>query len=364
MKVMRGRAALDRDAIVAAVDLPSLAEALLGVRQGSSGSPVWPCPAPGHDPTSPFPPDISIFTTRHGDQRWACQSCGADGSAIDLVMSSQRLGFRDALEFLARRTGDDRPDPEPSPADDGIPPQPVVRAGVDAWVDRSSKLLWGPLGSKVRDWLLMERGLPENVLRAHRVGATSITLPRHSLGTRRSVLGPRSSSLTAVLPVISKDRAIFAQLRLIDPPDGTSPYLNPPSRDGHHPRLGLYRPPRRVHPEILVTEGIIDALSANAAGYRAAAILAPGLADAATAVHLSRLSGPLVIALDPDDAGDLAADRLAKHLWAHGRRPALLAELGQDLNDSMIAARDWPRKLAAHVREAVVSGPPDRLPEL
>jgi hypothetical protein len=164
--------------------------------------------------------------------------------------------------------------------------------------------------------------------------------------------------------VISKGRAVFAQLRLVDPPDDTGPYVNPRSTGGRHPRLGLYRPPRRVHPEILVTEGIIDALSANAAGYRAAAILGPGLADAATAVHLSRLTGPLVLAFDPDDAGGLATDRLAKHLWARGRRPALLAELGQDLNDSMIAARDWPRKLAAHVREAVASGPPDRVPEL
>ena len=184
-----------------------------------------------------------------------------------------------------------------------------------------------------------------------------------SLGTRRSVEGRRSSSPAAVLPVVSKDRAIFAQLRLIDPPADTGPYLNPRGSDGRHPRVGLYRPPRRLHPEILVTEGIIDALSANAAGYRAAAILAPGLADVETAVHLSRLSGPLVIALDPDGPGHLAADRLAQFLWARGRRPALLAELGNDLNESMLAARDWPRKLVSHVREAVVSGPPDRVPE-
>jgi hypothetical protein len=71
-----------------------------------------------------------------------------------------------------------------------------------------------------------------------------------------------------------------------------------------------------------------------------------------------------VLALDPDRAGDLATDCLAKHLWARGRRPALLAELGQDLNGAMTRARDWHRTLTAHVRAAVAAGPPDRLPEL
>jgi DNA primase len=355
---------LDRDAIVAAADLPALADAVLGPRAGSASSPVWPCPGTGHDPTSPFPPEISVLRTRRGDQRWACQNCGADGTAIDLVMASQRLGFRDALEFLARRTTEGPHGRGPAPNEDLSPIGIEGRTGSDAWVAHASQHLWEALGHPVRHWLIVDRGLPEDVLRQHRVGATTITPPAQSLSTRRAVAGRRSSSPAAVLPVVAKGRAVFAQLRLIDPPAGAAPYLNAPVTEGQHPRLGLYRPPRRVHPEIVVTEGIIDALSANAAGYRAAAILAPGLADAATAVHLARLQGPLVLALDPDDAGGLATDRLASQLWARGRRPALLAELGQDLNDTMRAAGDWPRKLTAHVRAALASGPPDRLPEL
>jgi hypothetical protein len=166
-----------------------------------------------------------------------------------------------------------------------------------------------------------------------------------------------------VLPVLAKDQAIYAQLRLIDPQPGQPAYLNPSaSSTTRHPRLGLYRPAQRRHPEILVTNGIIDALSANAAGYRAAAVLSPGLADAEVAAHLSRLHGPLVLALDSTGPGDEAADRLMLHLEARGRRPTMLPALNGDLNDSLVAARDWPRKLAAHVRHVVATSPPDLLP--
>jgi hypothetical protein len=351
---------LDRDAIVAGVDLPQLADTLLGPRRGAASSPAWTCPMPDHDAAAPTPPHIATFTTRRGEQRWQCANCGADGTAIDLVMRAQGLGLRDALEFLARRSqtalllpsdaGDDRT-------------RLGARTGLDAWVRHASGLLWKPYGETTRHWLTHGRRLPEEVLRFHRIGASSITALR-DLPTRRSTNGHRSSAPAAVLPVVVRGRAVHAQLRLIQPQPDQAPYVNPRSSAEGRPRLALYRPPQRRHPEIIVTEGIIDALSANAAGYRAAAILAPGLADAEVAVHLARLNGPLVLALDPDEAGGLASDRLACHLWTTGRRPALLAELKHDLNGSLVAANDWPRKLASHVRQAVMSGPPDRLSTL
>jgi hypothetical protein len=136
----------------------------------------------------------------------------------------------------------------------------------------------------------------------------------------------------------------------------------PPSPRTRHPRLGLYRPARRQHPEILVTNGVIDALSANAAGYPAAAVLSPGLADAEVAVHLSRLDGPLVLVLGPDGPANEATGRLAHFLTARGRRPALLSTLDGDVNESLVASNNWPRKLAAHVRQASPGGPPDIAP--
>jgi DNA primase len=105
---------------------------------------------------------------------------------------------------------------------------------------------------------------------------------------------------------------------------------------------------------------VIDALSANAAGYRGVAVLGPARADAETASRLARLDGRLVLALDADPAGNDATARLARHLTAIGRRPTVLRLADGDLNDALVAASNWPRKLAAHVDRATAaaqSGP-------
>lgn len=364
---MAGRESLDRDAVVAGVDLASLADALLGRRRGSSASPSWLCPVDAHDQGSAAPAELTIFTTRRGDQRWSCQNCGTDGSAIDLVMHARRLGFRASLEFLAQQQGAQQPYCEvrdPAHRSRRATTSTLRRTGLDGWVDRASGLLWEPFGDRIRSWLTSDRGLPADILKLHRIGATTITQASNSASA--GPLSVRSaSSPAAVLPVVAKGRVIFTQLRLIDASAGDGRYIHPRSGTTHdNPRIGLFRPGERRHDEIIVTEGIIDALSANVAGYRAAALLSPGLADAATAVHLSRLAGPLVLAFDPDESGTAAADRLSTFLWARGRRPSLLAELGHDLNDSLVRAGDFPRMLAAHVRQAVAAGPPDHVPGL
>src|SRR3954470_13795052 len=98
----------DRDAIVASVDLPGLADELLGGRRGTDRSPMWPCPNPQHAQTGRTPP-VSIFTSRRGEQRWRCHGCGTGGTAIDLVMACCRIDARHAMDQLARRVGiDDR----------------------------------------------------------------------------------------------------------------------------------------------------------------------------------------------------------------------------------------------------------------
>jgi hypothetical protein len=355
----------DRDAILAAVDLRSLADDLLGPRAGRSESPTWRCP----DAESPWHAEastkVTTFLTRRGEQRWHCHGCGTGGTAIDLVMRRRGGGVRQALEFLAART-------EPAGRTNSPPGRTRTpnlvhepsRMDLDSWAAHAHDLLWQSYGDPVRIWLTNARGIPDDVLRINRIGATAIT-PDHMLPTRRAVPGHRSASPAAVLPVIAKGRAIHAQLRLIDPGPGQPAYVSlPPSPRARHPRLGLYRPARRQHPEILVTNGVIDALSANAAGYRAAAVLSPGLVDAEVAVHLSRLDGPLVLVLGPDSPANEAAGQLAHFLTARGRRPALLSTLDGDVNDALVAAGDWPRKLTAHVRQASPGGPPGVAPTL
>lgn len=356
----------NRDAILAAVNLQGLADDLLGARIGAMSSPAWRCP----DAERSWHADASVrtttFLTRRGEQRWHCHGCGTGGTAIDLVMKRHGVGVRQSLDLLAARTGAAAPSPPPPAEERGVqhdgPPRPA-RTPLDAWAAHAARLLWQPYGEPVLRWLVDDRGIPADVLRANCVGATAIT-PDHVLPTRRAVAGPRSASPAAVLPVIARNQAIHAQLRLIAPRPGEPRYLNPTGTTTRHPPLALYRPPKRLHPEILITEGILDALAANAAGYRAAAVLSPGRADAEVAVHLSRLNGPLVLALDPDGPGDGAAARLEHHLIAHGRRPVWLPALDGDLNDALVSASDWPRKLSAHVRHVVAVHSPHHGPTL
>ena len=190
-----------------------------------------------------------------------------------------------------------------------------------------------------------ERRLPEAVLRANRVGA--------DLGPARQVRPtgmPRTAG--AVLPVLVDGRAEYAQLRVINPRPDRPRYLNPSADLAPNPRLARFEPAVCEHPEILVTEGSMDALSATAAGYRAVAVLSAGYPDHAVAHSLSRLPHPLVIAFDADDAGRQGADRLAELLTALQRPPVVLDLKQGDVNDALILAEAWDVSLSERVASA------------
>jgi len=195
-------------------------------------------------------------------------------------------------------------------------------------------------------WLINKRGLPRDVLIENRVGAD---------------LGPRSQqrpegmprSMGIVLPVIHDGHAVYAQLRAPHPQPDRPRYLNPTSGLATNPRLSRLRPVEARHPEIVVTEGAIDALSAAAAGYRAVAVLSAAYGDEAVAVALAKLPHPLVIAFDADDAGRAGAGRLASHLEARQRPPVVLALGTGDLNEAMRLSDDWPMRMQHAVDSAI-----------
>jgi hypothetical protein len=154
---------------------------------------------------------------------------------------------------------------------------------------------------------------------------------------------PRAAGV--VLPVIENGRAVYAQIRIPHPRTDGPRYLNPASHLAMNPRLSRARPAALGHPEVVVTEGEIDALSAASAGYRAAAILSASYGDEAVAVSLAKLPHPLVIAFDADEAGRAGASRLEALLVAR-QRPLVVVDLGRgDLNDAMRRSDDWPTEL-------------------
>jgi DNA primase len=307
---------------------------------------------------------VTVFVGRAGEQRWFCHGCGNGGTAIDLVMQVRGVSAREALEELAGRVGvpigaertkvvrrhDERGRRVLTPV--YSTPEPV--ADVERYVGECEAALWTPAGEPVRRWLVEGRGLPEEVLRVNRVGV--------DLGRRRQWRpdGVPEVDIAAVLPVLVRGEACYAQLRLLN--GRGLKYLGVRSELAENPRLGICLPapghddPKR-RPEVLVTEGIIDGLSAAAAGYSAVALLGAKYAGADTAIPLARLERPLVVALDPDAAGEQAVERLAQFLRARHRDPSVLRLRDGDLNDHLVRSGDWPVELAARVEHATFRRP-------
>jgi hypothetical protein len=354
----------DRDRILEATDLPALADELLGPRAGTARSPTWSCPSPNHAQTGRTPP-VTVFRGRNGIERWHCHGCGAGGTAIDLLLAATTLDVRGAIEALANRAGvrDERPlrvelrRAPPRPAE-----QPRVRdpAGLRLFVDDCAQRLWTPQGRGVLHWLTRARRIPEEVLRANRIGADP--------GRRRQ---PRPDGMPAarwavVLPVMEGAEPVFAQLRLLSDP-GRQRYLNARGDLAANPRLGIYQPAQPKGSCTFITEGVLDALSAAAAGHRGAALLGAAVPepDARNPTaqrlgrRLARLPQPIVTALDADAAGALATDRLHRMLAHHGVVPvALHLPAGvKDLNEWMQHTPDWPRAVEAELHTALARAP-------
>jgi hypothetical protein len=340
----------DRDALLAAVDLRALADELLGPRTGTGRTPTWPCPNPQHAQTGRTPP-LSVFTSRRGEPRWRCHGCGTGGTAIDLITTTQHITVREALDHLARRAGHHpRPDTwTPTPRTERTPVPDRVACtdltALNAYVDDCARTLWGPAGTPVRRWLTDERRLPAEVLEANRIGA--------DLGRRRQ---PRPHGMPnvagAVLPAIEHGDVVYAQIRVPYPWEGGSRYYNAAADLAANPRIARCRPARCLHPELLVTEGHIDGLSAAAAGYRAVSILSAGYPDASVALTLARLAQPLVIVFDPDGPGRAGVEQLITLLHGHQRQPRVIELDSGDLNDTHRNATDWHHELPARVRAA------------
>ena len=353
----------DRDRLLDSVDLSALADDLLGTRTGTARTPTWPCPNPNHAQTGRTPP-VTVFWSRAGHERWHCHGCGDGGTAIDLVMAIDRCDVRAALDTLARRAGH-TPGTEQArrrqrPRRRSNPPSQPDRVtdpeGLAAFVDDCARRLWTPEGRPVRRWLTHTRGIPAEVLRHNRVGADP------GLARQPRPGGMPSAGWAAVLPVHRDGQTVFAQLRSLS--NGRLRYLNAASELAPNPRVAHYQPVEERGACVLVTEGILDALSAAAAGYRSAALLGASIPDADRPTPaagqitgaLLEPGGRLVLALDADEAGQRGTRRLEALLGAPANRDVAFLSLPDgvnDLNDWMRESGEWPPALEHALRIAI-----------
>ena len=131
----------------------------------------------------------------------------------------------------------------------------------------------------------------------------------------------------------------------------TSGRWAPPAGRWRAPGVVVLQPVTARGPCVVVTDDVVDALSACAGGYRAAAV-PPGAGHGPAAwpvERLVRLGVPLVLAFGDGDGAGLRAG-----LVSTGARVARLHRPGPGagLNEQMLRSGDWPRDLAGALRWA------------
>lgn len=329
----------DRNDVLERTDLAALADELLDGHVGTGRSAMWRCPMPTHGQTGKTPP-VNIFVGRTGQQRWHCHGCGAGGTAIDLVQVIHGFDFKSALEVLGQRVQAPttaRHAPRARPQASSLRPQ--GRSGPmsdDAmtYIAACEQRLWSSKGKPVRQYLMNERGLSEEVLRSNRVGAD----PGPRFLPRAKGLPRRGEG--AVFPVWQDSVVTYLQVRYLAAVDRR--YDNP-SNDlaDASPRLAEVQSTARSSGEpLIVCEGLPDAYSVAQVGRSTIAVLAAGYPDQRLALDLIDRFGdtPLVLALDNDERGSSGAARLDHLLRGNG----FVADISQlSIPDNYTDMNQW-----------------------
>jgi len=300
------------------------------------------------------------FTINEDKGFFHCFGCGAHGDVIGFVMQTEGLAFPEAVERLAGQAG--LPMPVAAPADKAQVQRQdrllAVNEAAAAWFEHRLRL---PEGRAALDYL-KERGLGDEAIARFRVGfapdgrqALRGALERDGYSLDIIVeagLAIRPDDNRApydrfrrriIFPITDRrGRVIAFGGRLMG--EGQPKYLNSPDTPLFHKGRVLYNlagasRAARKGDELVVTEGYMDVIALDQAGFRAA--VAP-LGTALTEFHLEdlwRVAAEPILCLDGDEAGRRAATRAAERalpLLAAGRslRFATLPE-GED-PDSLI----------------------------
>lgn len=312
-----------------------------------------------------------------GKGLWRCVSCQATGNVIQFVQRFDGVSFRHAYELLktgklsalsAPATGaplkkSTVPRLE-SPLTPDADDQAAMRQVLDYY---HARLAENPAALAY----LKKRGLSSEAVAAFKIGFVDRTLGLRLPNNQRKEGAAMRERLTRLgvlrstghehlrgcltFPVVAESGAIGTVYgRALDAPTKDARHLFLPG-----PQRGVFNPAALRSPEIILTEGVIDALTFWGAGFRnvttsySAKALPDELLDALLAAKVRRV----LIAYDRDKAGDDGAVAVAAQLAAHGIETArVLFPPGQDANAYALAVTPAEKSLGLLLRSALPLG--------
>jgi DNA primase len=264
-------------------------------------------------------------------QSYFCFGCQAGGDVIDFVSRQRQVGFKEAAALLNGIEVTTSGRPCPPQAETPVRLVTPNEAGViDAAVGLFQKALWR---SRPALTYLAARGIDEKTAQLCRLGfghaalADELRYRGLNLGTARSIgllRGDRNTMIgRIIIPDFSGDTASWLTARSLGG-KGRPRYFNlrTPS-----PVLGLSRV---TGPEVILTEGPFDWLTAVQWGLPAAALAGSNVSKAALRA-LARFRRVFVV-MDNDAAGRRATGELSSALGSKAL-PVELPTGVKDLND-------------------------------
>jgi DNA primase len=257
-----------------------------------------------------------------------CFGCGAHGDAIGFVMRANNLDFLEAVEQLAGRAG--LPVPEATPEERGrAQRQKTLLEVLEAAAGFYEHRLWAPTGERALEYL-RGRELDDDTIRRFRLGWA----PGERQALRRALGADFSEALLVEAGLLHRppdgDPCDYFRGRVMFPigdragriiafgarvlGGGQPKYLNSPEHPLFAKGRVLYgwstaRAAGTEHSQAIVTEGYMDVIALNRAGF-ATAVAPLGTALTESQLHeLWRLGPEPILCFDGDDAGRRAALR-------------------------------------------------------
>jgi len=353
----------DIERIKRETDLAAVVRARGVALKAQGGDLVGLCPF--HDDKNP-----SLHVTP-AKRLWRCVSCHATGNVIQFVQKFDGVSFRHAYELLkggSAFTGA----PTCQPVKKSTVPRLASPLAPDADDQAALRQVLDYYHARLKEnpaalAYLKKRGLAAEAIDTFRLGFVDRTLGLRLPDNKRKEGAAIRERLTRlglfrdtghehfrgriVFPVIAESGEIGTVYgRAIDDGGKHDRHLFLPG-----PQRGIFNPAALRSPEVIVTEGIIDALTFWGAGYRnvttgySAKALPEELLDALIAAKMQRV----LIAYDRDEAGDKGAAEVAAQLAAYGIEcDRVLFPHGQDANSYALAVQPAAKSLGVLLNAA------------